>query len=149
MNISENPSISVSNLSTRASAGSSDLAGNVRVNAAGEADQAADAAYRVNISQGAKDRQSAEGDPAEEGTENAGENPPGEAAQEAAGGDASMIDVAIKQIQEQIKKVKEQLAAIANDDSEAAEKQRDALQKQLLKLTTQLAALVKTKAEAA
>jgi small-conductance mechanosensitive channel len=81
-------------------------------------------AYRVNISQEAKDLQAKKGDPSKKDkTKQTEKSSSGEAAGKVFGSDSSQsnIDEQIKEIQEKIKAIKEKIAALANDNSEAAQ----------------------------
>lgn len=157
MTISENQPITVSNLSSAISTRQSSLAGNVQVRTEEQVSPGPAGAYRVNISQEAKDLQAKEGDPSKkneaEQTEksSSGESSSVETAGEASGSESpqSNIDEQIKELQERIKGIKEKIAALANDNSEAAQQQRKALETQLLELTTQLLSLMNEKTKSA
>jgi len=161
MAISENLPIIVSNLSSAISMRQLSLTGNVQVktsdNIYEQVSSGVTGAFRVNISQEAKDLQTKEGDLSKkdesEQTEksHSGESNSREAAGETSesGSSQSIIDQQIKKLLEKIKEIKEKIAALANDNSEAAQLQRKALETQLLELTAQLLSLMNEKAESA
>ncbi len=148
MSISENQPITVSNLSSAISTRQSSLAGNVQVRTSGYTEEQVssgpEGAYRINISQEAKDLQTKEGDPSKKDeTEQTEKSSSGEATDETSESESpTTIDEQIKELQEKIKEIKEKIAALANDNSEAAQQQRKALEAQLLELTSQLLSLM-------
>ncbi len=152
MTISENQPIIVSNLFSAISTRQSSLASNVQVRTEEQVSPGPEGAYRINISQEAKDLQAKEGDPSKKDeAEQTEKSSSGEVAGEASGSESpqSNIDEQIKELQEKIKKIKEKITALANNNSEAAQQQRKALETQLLELTTQLLSLMNEKTESA
>ncbi len=144
MTVSENQAITVSNLSSAISTRQSSLAGNVQVKTEEQVSPGPEGAYRVNISQEAKDLQIKDGDPSKKDeAEQTEKSNSGEAADETSGSESpTNIDEQIKELQEKIKEIKAKITALANDKSEAAQQQRKALEAQLLELTTQLLSLM-------
>ncbi len=148
MTVSENQPITVSNLSSAFSMRQSSLTGNVKVRisgyANGQVSPGPERAYRVNISQEAKELQTKDVDPSQKDeVEQTEKSSSGEVVDEISESEnPPNIDEQIKEIQEKIKEIRGKIAALANDDSEAAQQQRKALEAQLLELTTQLLSLM-------
>ncbi|MCG8685384.1 MAG: hypothetical protein MI892_10940 [Desulfobacterales bacterium] len=158
MSISENQSITISNLSSVIYTKKSPLVGSVQVKTNGnredQVSSVSSANYHVNISHEAGNLQERDGAQSKKGeaeqTEKgrSGESIPVEMTEKTSGSESpqSAVDEQIKELQQKIKEIKKKIAALAGNNSESAQQQREMLEAQLLVLVTQLMSLMSERA---